>query len=103
MSVLTSATGPNGDYETSQRLVLNKGLAADEGVRWRKWPRIAIPTVDGYIGDDALQEASISLVNWRTDIERLAERVFAGAAVPTSDRHPSRLGMLAQSAGGSIV
>ena len=83
--------------------MLNKGLAADEGVRWRKWPRIAISTVDEYVGDDALQEASTNLVNWRTDVETLAERVFAGTAVPTSNRHPSRLGMLDQSADDSIV
>ena len=83
--------------------MLNKGLAADEGVRWREWPRIAISTVDGHVGDDALEEASTNLVNWRTDVETLAERVFAGTAVPTSDRHPSRLGMLDQSADYSIV
>ncbi len=65
--------------------MLNKGLAADEGARWRKWPRVAILTVDEYVGDDALQEASTNFVNWRTDIETFAERVFAGTAVPTFD------------------
>ncbi len=56
-----------------------------------KWPRIAISTIDKHVGDNTLQEASISLVNWRTDIEALAERALSGTAVPIFDRHPSHL------------
>ena len=62
------------------------------------WERssIAILSVNGKVGDDALYEAHRDFVNRSTCIKALAEKVCAGGVVPTFDRHPHRLEKLDQ-------
>ncbi len=54
---------------------------------------IAISSIDGHVGDDALYEVhrNRDFVNLGSGIKALAKKVCAGGVVPTFDRHLTSL------------
>ncbi len=63
--------GHDRNQKTGERFVLDKKFAANERVRGRERPSIAVSRIDDYVRNDALEEARIDLVDWVSGIVTL--------------------------------
>jgi hypothetical protein len=69
--------GHDRNEKTGERFVLDKKFAADERVRGRERPSIAVSRIDDCARNCTLEEARIDLFGWVSGIVTLAERVYS--------------------------